>query len=97
LRKQTGLELDEVNMAKADALDEAMVKSIVEKAGGVAAVLNTRHATAKENGWAESPPDAATFAKAAVKEVNLLKRPIVIAGKTVIVGFNKTEYAKLAR
>jgi arsenate reductase-like glutaredoxin family protein len=96
LRKQSGLELDEVNMAKAEALDEATVKSIVAKAGGVANVLNTRHATAKEKGWAESPPDADTFAKAAVKEVNLLKRPIVIAGKKVIVGFNKTEYAKLA-
>ncbi len=94
MRKVAGVELDEINYAKT-ALDEDVIKSIVAKAGGVAAVLNTRHATAKDNGWADSPPDAATFAKAAAKEPNLLKRPIVIAGKTAIVGFNKTAYAKL--
>jgi arsenate reductase-like glutaredoxin family protein len=94
LRKQPGLELEEVNYAKT-SLDEATVLAIVTKAGGVANVLNTRHATAKEKGWADTPPDAAAFAKAAAKEPNLLKRPIVIAGKTAIVGFNKTAYAKL--
>ncbi|MBA3788552.1 MAG: hypothetical protein H0X21_07645 [Actinobacteria bacterium] len=94
MRKQSGLELEEVNYAKT-ALDEATVKTIVAKAGGVAAVLNARHATAKEKGWAEQPPDAATFAKAAAAEPNLLRRPIVIAGKQAIVGFNKTAYSKL--
>ena len=67
----------------------------MKKAGGVAAVLNTRHATAKERGWADKPPSAAEFAKAAAAEPNLLKRPIVVAGDKVIVGFNKTEYGKL--
>ena len=69
----------------------------MKKAGGVAAVLNTRHATAKANGWADKPPSAAEFAKAAAAEPNLLKRPIVVAGDKVIVGFNKTEYGKLGR
>ena len=94
MRKQPGLELEEVNYAKT-SLDEATIKAIVAAAGGVANVLNTRHAVAKEKDWAARPPDAATFAKAAAKEPNLLKRPIVIAGKTAIVGFNKTAYAKL--
>ena len=94
MRKQTGLELEEINYAKS-GLDEAVVKSLVAKAGGVAAVLNTRHAIAKEKGWADSPPDADTFAKAVVKDVNLLRRPIVVAGKKAIVGFDKTAYAKL--
>jgi arsenate reductase-like glutaredoxin family protein len=95
LRKVAGLELSEVNYAKT-ALDVDTVKSLVTKAGGVKAVLNARHATAKDKGWADTPPDAETFAKAAAKEPNLLKRPIVIAGKTAIVGFNQTAYAKLA-
>jgi len=94
LRKQSGLELEEVNFAKA-ALDLETVKTIIATAGGVKNVINTRHATAKTKGWVDNPPDADTFAKAVVKEVNLLKRPIVIAGKTAIVGFNKTAYAKL--
>ena len=92
--RKAGVELEEVNYAKAP-LSEAQLASIVKKAGGVAAVLNTRHATAKEKGWAEKPPSAAEFAKAAAAEPNLLKRPIVVAGDKVIVGFNKTEYGKL--
>jgi arsenate reductase-like glutaredoxin family protein len=92
--RKAGVELDEVNYAKAP-LPEATIASIVKKAGGVAAVLNTRHATAKEKGWADKPPSVAEFAKAAAAEPNLLKRPIVVAGDKVIVGFNKTEYGKL--
>jgi arsenate reductase-like glutaredoxin family protein len=92
--RKTGLELDEVNYAKA-GLDEATVRSIVDKAGSVAAVLNTRHAIAKEKGWIENPPDAATFAKAVAKEPNLLRRPILVVGKKLIVGFDKAAYAKL--
>lgn len=76
-------------------LDEETVKDLVEKAGSVAAIMNTRHALVKEKGWAEKPPDAATFAKAVVKDVNVLRRPILIAGKKFIVGFDKPAYAKL--
>lgn len=94
--RKAGVELDEVNYAKAP-LPEAAIASIVKKAGGVAAVLNTRHATAKDKGWADKPPSTTEFAKAAAAEPNLLRRPIVVAGDKVIVGFNKTEYAKLGR
>jgi arsenate reductase-like glutaredoxin family protein len=58
-------------------------------------VLNTRHATAKQNGWIASPPSVAVFAKAVAGDVNLLKRPILIIGDRVIVGFDKPAYAKL--
>jgi arsenate reductase-like glutaredoxin family protein len=92
--RNAGVELEEINYAKAP-LDEKTVKSIIAAAGSVAAVLNTRHAVAKENGWADKPPDAATFAKAVAKDVNLLRRPIFMAGKKVIVGFDKAAYAKL--
>lgn len=88
------LDLEEINYAKA-GLAEATVKEIVAKAGSVAAVLNTRHATAKEKGWVESPPSAAVFAKAVAADVNLLRRPILIVGDRVIVGFDKPAYAKL--
>lgn len=94
MRKVAGIELEEINYAKT-GLDEDTVKSLVTKAGGVKAVLNTRHAIAKEKGWVDSPPDAESFAKAVVKDVNLLRRPIVLAGKKVIVGFDKPAYAKL--
>jgi len=94
--RKAGVELDEVNYAK-EPLPEATIASIVKKAGGVAAVLNTRHATAKAKGWADKPPSVAEFAKAAAAEPNLLKRPLVVAGDQVIVGFNKTAYGTLGR
>lgn len=92
--RNAGHELTEINTAKAP-LDEETVTKLVDKAGGVAVVLNTRHAIAKEKGWAAKPPDAKTFAKAVVKDVNLLRRPILDTGKKLIVGFDKTAYAKL--
>jgi arsenate reductase-like glutaredoxin family protein len=92
--RNAGHELTEINYAKAP-LDEKTVLGIVDKAGGVAAVLNTRHATVKEKGWTDKPPDAKTFAKAVVAEPNLLRRPILDTGKKLIVGFDKAAYAKL--
>ena len=93
MRKQQ-VEAEEINYAKS-GLTEATVKQLVAKAGGVAAVLNTRHATAKAKGWVDKPPSAAEFAKAVVADVNLLRRPIYIDGDKVIVGFDKPAYAKL--
>jgi arsenate reductase-like glutaredoxin family protein len=93
LRKR-GVVMDEIDYAK-KGLDEATVRAIVAKAGGVAAVLNARHATVKAKGWVDKPPDVATFAKAVVAEVNVLKRPIVIAGERAIVGFDEAAYKKL--
>ncbi len=93
--RSSGLEIEEVDYAK-NGLTAATVEGIVAKAGSVAAVLNTRHATAKANGWIDKPPSATVFAKAVEKDVNLLRRPILIVGAKVIVGFDKPAYAKLA-
>lgn len=92
--RNSTIEVEEINYAKT-GLTEATVKHIVAKAGSVAAVLNTRHATAKENGWVASPPSVAVFVKAVAADVNLLRRPILILGDRVIVGFDKPAYAKL--
>jgi arsenate reductase-like glutaredoxin family protein len=94
--RNAGVEVEEIDYAKT-GLTAATVEGIVKAAGGVAAVLNTRHAIAKEKGWAEKPPPIAEFAKAVSAEVNLLRRPILIDGKKVIVGFDKPAYAKLAK
>jgi arsenate reductase (glutaredoxin) len=96
LSSKRSFELQEINYAKT-GLDEATVKAIVAAAGSVAAVLNTRHATAKAKGWGDRPPTAADFARAVAAEPNLLRRPIVIAGDRVIVGFDPEAYASLGR
>ena len=92
--RNAGIEVEEIDYAKR-GLTADVVEDIVAKAGGVAAVLNTRHATAKEKGWVEKPPSASVFAKAVAADVNLIRRPILIDGKKVIVGFDKPAYAKL--
>ncbi len=94
--RSSGTEMEEVNFAKA-GLTEATVREIIAKARSVAAVLNTRHAMAKEKGWAAAPPSAAVFAKAVVADVNLLRRPIVIDGDRVIVGFDREAYKQLGQ
>jgi arsenate reductase-like glutaredoxin family protein len=96
--RERGVEADEVNYAKS-GLDAATVKAIVAAAGGVARVLNGRHATAKERGWVDRPPSVTEFAAAVAEDPNLLRRPIYIAGKKVLVGFDKTnkdDWAKLS-
>ncbi len=92
--RERKLDIQEVDYAKT-GLAAATVEDIVAKAGSVAAVLNTRHAIAKERGWVANPPSARDFAKAVESEVNLLRRPILIVGDKVIVGFDKAAYAKL--
>jgi arsenate reductase-like glutaredoxin family protein len=92
--RSAGQEIEEINYGKT-GLTEQVVKDLVARAGSVAAVLNTRHATAKQHGWADSPPSAAVFAKAVAADVNLLRRPILVVGNRVIVGFDRAAYAKL--
>ena len=94
--RNSNVEFEDINYAKAE-LSEAAVKHIVAKAGGVAAVLNVRHATAKSRGWATKPPGVGEFAKAVIAEPNLLKRPILIDGDRVIVGFDRAAYARMGR
>ena len=92
--RSAGYSMDEVNYTKT-GLTEATVLDLVARAGSVAAVLNARHATAKERGWVAKPPSPAVFARAVATDVNLLRRPILVVGSRVIVGFDKPAYAKL--
>jgi arsenate reductase-like glutaredoxin family protein len=95
--RERGIVVDEVNYAKT-GLDAATVKSIVAAAGGVARVLNGRHELARTRGWGERPPPVDEFAAAVTKDPNLLRRPILVSGKRVLVGYDKKnleEWAKL--
>jgi arsenate reductase-like glutaredoxin family protein len=89
LLREKAIEADEINYAKS-GLDEPALRAIVKAAGSVAAVLNTRHAVAKERGWDEKPPSIEEFVRAVARDMNVLKRPILIRGKTVLIGFQKS-------
>ena len=68
-----------------DPLTKAEIERIVAAVGGVAEVLNTRHAVAKAGGWKDKAPSKTAFVAAAAKEPNLLRRPVILRGKRGIV------------
>ena len=86
--RERGVEVEERNYAKT-GLDEATIQAIVAAAGGVARVLNARHELSKSRGWLERPPGVAEFVAAALRDPNLLRRPILVAGQKVLVGYDK--------
>lgn len=77
--------ITERNYAK-EPLTTEEIGAILGAAGSIGAVMNTRHAIAKEKGWKEHPPDAATFTAAVLAEPNLLRRPILLHEGRVVVG-----------
>jgi arsenate reductase len=96
LLRDTSVAVDAIDTKKSPPT-LAQVKAIVAAAGGVAAVLNTRHALVKERSWATKPPSVTEFAAAVAADVNVLRRPIILAGSKIIIGFDKPAYAALAK
>jgi arsenate reductase-like glutaredoxin family protein len=90
--RERGIEVDEVNYAKSK-LDAEAVRAIVRAAGSPASVINRRHALVKERGWDQRAPSLDELVEAAASDPNVLRRPILIRGKTVLVGFDKSNRA----
>ena len=87
-------DVTERNYAK-QPLTRAEVQRMLKAAGGVAAVLNTRHKTAKEHGWKEKAPSQKDFIPAVLEEPNLLRRPITLKGDRAVVGKSEQELREL--
>ena len=51
--------------------------------------LNTRHAVYKERGFAAALPTREELIALIIAEPNLLRRPILRSGKTLLIGFDK--------
>ncbi|MCA8924120.1 MAG: hypothetical protein KDD82_20080 [Planctomycetes bacterium] len=84
----------ERNYAK-QPLTRAEIQRMLKAAGGVAAVMNTRHKLVKEHGWKEKPPTQSVFLEQALEEPNLLRRPITVKGSRAVVGKDEQELRKL--
>lgn len=79
-------DVEERNYAK-DPLSADEIGALIDIAGGVAAVLSTRNATAKDRGWtADAPPTRAAFIEAAAADNNLIRRPILVRDGRVVIG-----------
>jgi arsenate reductase-like glutaredoxin family protein len=85
LVREIGSDVRERNYAK-EPLSRKEIKSIVNTSGSVADLVNTRHAIAKQHGWKAKPPSKTALIRAAVEDVNVLRRPILVRGKRRVVG-----------
>ncbi len=57
--------------------------------------LNTRNDLYRERKMSEHPPSRAEAIKLMVENPNLIRRPIVIRGKKIVLGFDEDALAKL--
>jgi arsenate reductase (glutaredoxin) len=57
--------------------------------------LNTRNELFRERGMKEKPPARAEAIKLMAKEPNLIRRPILLYGDQLLLGFDENAYRKL--
>ena len=67
---------DRVLLVSSELASLGVLVALATAAGSVAAVLNVRHALAKERGWTERPPSADEFIRAAAKDAKREERRI---------------------
>ena len=89
MRNDLKVELDERDYAK-NPLSEAELKSLFADAGvDPLDYLSTKSPTYKAMGLKDKKLTSAEAIKLMARDVNLIKRPLVIAGTTVIAGFDR--------
>jgi arsenate reductase (glutaredoxin) len=89
LRDDLGVELDERDYAK-NPLSEAELKALFGEAGlDPRDFLNPKSPAYKELGLRDRKLTASETIKLMTRDPNLIKRPLVIAGTTVIAGFDR--------
>jgi arsenate reductase (glutaredoxin) len=59
--------------------------------------LNTRNGLYRARNMAEHPPSRAEALKMMAKEPNLIRRPVLVNGARIIIGFDEAAYRKLAK
>jgi len=57
--------------------------------------LNSRNELYREKKMAEKPPKREEAIRLMARNPNLIKRPVVVRGDQIVLGFNVTEYMKL--
>lgn len=59
--------------------------------------LNARNELYRERNMGDNPPTRAEALKLMAKVPNLIRRPVLVAGKDVIIGFDEAAYRKLRK
>ena len=90
-----GVELDERNLGK-DPLTADELDALIGRRNYLE-FLNPRNELYRELKMKENPPSRAQALKWMSKEPNLIRRPIVVRGREMILGFDEEGLEKLAR
>ena len=59
--------------------------------------LNTRNELYRKREMAKRPPSRTEALKLMAKEPNLIRRPLLVRGSQIILGFDETAYRRLAK
>jgi len=59
--------------------------------------LNTRNELYRARNMKENPPSRAEAIKLMAKEQNLIRRPVVLRGSQMVLGFDEAAYRKLLK
>jgi len=85
--------LDEREYGK-NPLSEQELRDIIG-AGPIEHYLNTRTPLYRERNMKQKPPGKEEAIKLMLKDANLLKRPVIIKGKTKLTGFDEVALQKI--
>ena len=71
-----------------EPLSEAEIEALIGTAD-VMEFLNTRSASYRQQGFKKQPPTKRQAIELMAQDSNLIKRPIVVKGRTKVIGFNE--------
>jgi arsenate reductase-like glutaredoxin family protein len=92
---EEGVELESRDMGK-DRLTAAELESLIGRRG-YKLFLNTRNELYRERNMKEHPPSRAEAIKMMAAEPNLIRRPIVIRGKEIHLGWDEEALKKFIK
>ena len=92
---ELGAELESRDLDK-ERLSEAELKELI---GGrdYKEFLNTRNELYRSRKMKEHPPSRAEAIKLMAKEPNLIRRPVVLRGSQIMLGFDEETYKKFVK
>jgi Spx/MgsR family transcriptional regulator len=93
--RDLGAQLRERDLGK-EPLSEAELEALIGSAE-VTEFLNTRSASYRQRGFKTQSPTKAQAIKLMAQDPNLIKRPIVVKGRTMVIGFNEERLRALAK
>jgi arsenate reductase-like glutaredoxin family protein len=92
---ELGAELESRDLGKERLSETELDKLIGER--DYKLFLNTRNEMYRERKMKEHPPSRAEAIKLMAKDPNLIRRPVVIRGAQLVLGYDEAAYKKLVK